>query len=60
MSHILGIKHDTGRGANFVADFAGKGKDGATNVIDSEFMTTGKVSNTIAQRDLKSRIGGSF
>ena len=50
----------TGRGANSVVDFAVKVKNGATKVIDSKFTTTRKVSNTPAQRHLKSQIGDNF
>jgi hypothetical protein len=60
VKEIAGLKNVTGRGANSVVDFAIKGKNGATKVLDSKFTTTGKVSNTPAQRHLKSQIGDNF
>ena len=59
-SQVPGLQNVTGRGANSVVDFAVKGKNGATKVIDAKFTTTGKVSNTGAQRHLKSQIGDNF
>ena len=60
ISKISGLENVTGRGANSIADFAVKGKNGVTKVIDAKFTTTGKVSNTPAQRHLKSQIGDNF
>ena len=59
-SQVPGLQNVTGRGANSVVDFAVRGKNGATKVIDAKFTTTGKVSNTGAQRHLKSQIGDNF
>ena len=59
-SEVAGLDHVTGRGANSVVDFAVRGKDGATKVIDAKFTTTGRVSNTGAQKHLKDQIGDNF
>ena len=59
-SNVPGLQNVTGRGANSVVDFAVKGKNGATKVIDAKFTTTGKVSNTAAQNHLKGQIGSNF
>ena len=60
VSRITGLEHVAGRGANSIADFAVRGRNGVAKVIDAKFTTTGKVSNTGAQRHLKSQIRDNF